>query len=591
MKIRKYLLIATLCLLSTTQVAFATEPYLDEEEYIAEAEGYYSEDKGIVVENEPDLGYLVYRNADGRKITATYYSKQMRVEKQPYYEAGDRIGYIDELFPNFQFDARDTTVGNIKPGDNIYVQLDDQGAIKYISAYNDYITRYGKVQSWTMGGQGAGELVLQDDIGRLYSYTISYDTPITKVGKNYTLGQLKTGEWIKVLVSQKILGEGIIVEDALEILVDADSRVISDVYAGELVSADAYKNSINMKSAQALGKNGWGPYKNVLTLKAEPRVLKSYFLGNPVSWDYISRTLSKAGGTVYAAVEDFRGKSSAVKFNFQSKMQRTLAASQVIYTSPGVIKLLSGETLYIAEDAIVVKDKRLVDYNSIQIGDVVQPVITGEQKVAVANILPAKTTGDLQIFRGRIKKIEDRQVFEVETFSMLEDNTWYFHPTPRTFSIGTYTKFYGKEGLIPNGIEGFLSYGKDSQVGEVYTVIAVGDEARAIVSIPYTKESIKGEVYAAEGENISIKDVYYYHTSQKKWLEYSRKNIGTKLGIGPSTIIIKDGKVIRPSSLEPGDELLVMLEESIKKPSNNSNNNSDNNNADENVSAYIVIVQ
>lgn len=589
MNLKRCLLIMAICLLSTVQIVFATQPYLDEEDYTIEADGNYYEDKGIVVENEPNLGYLIYKNANGEEITATYYSKEMGVEKQPYYEAEDRIGYIDEIFPSFQFDLRDTTIANIKAGDNIYVKMDDKNVIKYISAYNDYITRYGKVHSWILGGEGTGELVLQDDKGRLYSYTINIGTPITKVGKNYTLAQLKAGEWAKLLVSQKILGEGIIIEEVLEIVVDADSRVISDVYAGELVSVDGYKNTINLKDAQAISKNGWGPYKDIATLRADPRVLQSYFLGNPVSWDYISRTLSRTGGTVYAAVEDFMGKSSAVKLNFQNQMQRTLEPSQVIYAAPGVIKLLSGETLSIAQDAIVVKDKRLVDFNSIMVGDTLQPVITGADKIAVANILPGKTTGDIQIFRGRIKKIQDRQSFEVETFSMLEDNLWYFHPAPRTFSIGSFTKFYGSEGFMNKGIEDFLAYGEKTQVSEVYTIMAVGDEARAIIDMPYTRESIKGEVYAIDDENISVKDVYYYHTTQKKWLEYSRKNVGTKVKIEPNSMIVKNGQLIPANQLEIGDELLVMLEKPIEKPSSNESN--DNGNAGKDISGYIIVVQ
>jgi hypothetical protein len=538
--------------------------YLDAQAYREAVQGIYQEDRGIVVENEPMLGYLTYRNASGRTITANYYSAQMTVEKQPYYEQEDRIGYIDELFPSFSYDPRDTTISQIKPGDNIYLHLDKDQNITYISAYNDYVVRYGKVQSLNLGGQNIGTLTLLDDYGRVYTYGVALDVAISKRGTNYSLAQLKNGEWVKLLVAQKILGEGIVEEELVEITVDADTRVISDIYVGTLIGANVYNGTLSLRDGQTLAKAGWGPYNDLVNLSADSRTVEAYVSGNRTSWDYMVRNLSRGGGVVYAAIEQFMGKTSAVKLNFQSQMQRTLPASQVIYSTPGTIRLLSGETLHLAADSIVVKDKRLVDASSIMVGDMVQAVVTGVEKVAVANILPAQTTGSLQIFRGRIKRIATRQTFEVETFSLLEEHLWYFHPSPRTFSLGSYTRFFTEEGLVPKGIEDFLSYGVDSKVDDVYTIIAIGDEARYVVDMPYTRESVTGEVYAVASDAVKIKDVYYYHQNQKRWVQHSRANYGVDLSIAPNTLVIKNGEVIPASKLEVGDKLTVMTKENLR---------------------------
>lgn len=579
--------ILTLASLTFTTSIMAMPAYLDADEYYEAASGDIYEDKGIVVENEPYLGYLVYRNAQGEQITANYYRQNLVVEKQPFYESSDRIGYLDELFPNFQFDPRDTTIDKVKPGDNVYLRMNREGDIQYISAYNDYIMRYGKVKNWDVLGAGAGTLTLEDDRGRLYTYTIPMNTPITKGGRPYSLGAIKPGEYIKVLVAQKTLGEGIVEEEAVELVVDNDTRVISDVYKGELMSIDGYKNTLGIAHAQRLGKTNWGPYTDVLTLRADPRNLEAYFIGNPVSWDYMSRTL-RGGNYVYTAVEDFMGKETAVKLNFQSKMQKTLPTTEVIYASPGVIKLLTGETLYLAKDAILVKDKRLIEPHNIMIGDTVQTVVTGENKVAVANVLSAITTGDFQIFRGRIRKVKDRQAFEVETFSLLEDSTWYFHPEPRTFAIDYTTKFYTDKGFVAKGIEEFLTYGENSQVDEVYTILAIGDKAVSITNAPYSKESIKGNVYKVEGDTVFVKDVNYYHSKQKKWVLYSKKNTGVAIEIKPNTMIIKEGQLVPASELEIGDKLTVMLEKSIKDSQPGGGDNASN---QVKAPGYILVVE
>lgn len=562
MKLKQFTILALAALTLTTS-AMAMPTYLNSDEYNEAASGNIYEDRGIVIENQPYLGYLVYRNNRGQEVTANYYRQDITVEKQPYYESADRMGYLDELFPNFNFDPRDTTIDQIKAGDSIYLRMNKQGDVQYISSYNDYIMRYGKVHSWDVSGQGAGTLVLEDDKGRLYSYTIGFQTPITKGGKSITLGALGPGNYIKILVAQKPLGAGVLEEEVMEIVVDNDTRVISDIYKGELMNLDSYKNTLSLANAQSLGKAGWGVYTDLLTLRADPKTLAAYYIGNPVSWDYMSRNL-RGNNYVYAAVEDFMGKQTATKLNFQSKMQRTLPTTEVIYASPGVIRLLSGETLYLASDAIVVKDKHLIEPHNIMAGDTIQTVVTGENKVAVAQILPGVTTGDLQIFRGRIRQIADRQSFEVETFSLLEDSAWYFHPEPRTFAIDYTTKFYSPEGFVAKGIEEFLSYGEHSQVNEIYTILASGDKAIAVIDMPYAKESIKGNVYKVENDTVYLNDVYYYHTSQKKWVLYSRKNTGVALTINPNTMIVKNGEIVPLRSLEVGDKLTVMIEDSLK---------------------------
>ena len=587
--------VASWLILSAACTTFAVDhSYLDKGQYESLESGIIYSDKGIVVENEPSLGYLVYRDGAGNKKTANYYSGELTVEKQPYYEAEDKIGYIDELFPSFQFDSRDTTIENIKPGDNIYIQMDEEGYIQYISAYNDYIVRYGKVHTYNMGADAMRSLVLEDSTGKLYSYSVPSDTPISKASAPYSLGKLKEGEWVRILINQRILGAGQIDEMVEEIVVDPDSRIISGIYRGELVSVNSYQNTLALKNSQVLQKNGWGIYQNINQLRVNPRSVASYYLGNATSFDYIKNRIKSLDGYVYAAVEGFRGKEEAVKLNFQTKKQTTLDTTTVTYASPGVIKLLTGEQIFIADDAIVVRENRLVGPASIMVGDRIQATITGENKLAAAKIMEGVAEGSLEVYRGRIKKINDYFTFEVETFSSLSDGIWYFHPTPHTFSIGANTKFFTDKGIETNGIENFLTYGDNSKESEVYTIVARGGEAVAISQMPYSKEAIKGEVYVTSTGEVKLKDTYYYDSVGKRWSQLSRKNATVTLDIPANALIIKEGQFVSAKSLESGDSLMIMMEESIKDQNNQAGNNNENNEdgtTGYKATSYIIVAQ
>lgn len=548
-----------------TPIAANIPSYLIQTEYNDILNDNYNEDRGIVVENYPELGYLSYKNSAGRVITCNYYADEIVVEKQPYYEVEDKIGYLDEIFPNFTYDPRDVEITNIQSGDSIYIRTNQEGIITYISAYNDYIMRYGKVASFNYNTGETASLQLEDEKGNLYIYDIEMTTPVTKGGKTYGLSTIKAGDWVKVLVNQKILGQGIIDEEVLEIVVDNNTRQISNLYRGQVTSLDTYKKLLNIKNAQALGKNAWGAHKNLLSLSVEPKSLVAYRGGSRVSSDYIRRYLINADGYVYIAAENYKGKENVAKLNFQSNIQKTLEPSPVISISMSGVKLLSGETLSIGEDSIIVRDNRLVGANSIMVGDKLQAVVSGENQLAVGKVVNDQAVGSLQVYRGRVKKITDRESFQVETFSLLSGNTWYYHPTPQTFSIDIDTKFYNEEGLIANGIEEFLAYGEQSNVGDVYTIVAIGEKAYAINDMPYTTESVKGTVYSVEEDTIKIKDVYYYDKTKKNWRQYSNKNVGGEIKILPNTLILKNGKVVPASKLEVGDTISGMIATNFKE--------------------------
>lgn len=571
-------------MLAMAQTTFGIQGQLAETNYGEAVAGVLYEDRGVVLENYPMLGYLVYRNGQGQRVTAKYYSREMIVEKKPYDEAEDRIGYIDELFPHFNYDARDTTIEHLWPGDSIYLRMDQEGYISYISAFSNYIVRYGKVHTHTLGAESMVSIVLEEESGRLHRYTVPVHVPVTKGNRPYSMGQLKEGEWVRLLVNQQLLGHGVVEETVREIVVDPDSRMISGIYRGELLSINTHRQLMTLKNKQQLQPNGWGAYEAASQLSINPRVVRSYFLGQEIGFDQVAKRMPSAGGYVYVALEQNRGYEQAVKLNFQSNKQRYFPPTLVTYTSPGVIQLLTGERLFLAEDTLLVRDNRLIGPASLMGGETIQGVVSGENKLAVGQVVDTQSSGLLQVFRGRIREIDDGRTFEVETFSLLDNGQWYFHPSPRTFAIDHDTWLFGEQGIVSEGIDQFLTYGEHNKEQEVYTAIVKGDRAVALSDMAYTKESIKGEVYAT-ANGIQLKKVAYYNNQRKRYETLSPKGQTVNLEALPYTLVLKEGKLVSTKSIQSGDRLTVMMEKPIELSESDTNTLTP-----VNVPAYIIIV-
>lgn len=516
------------------------------------------EDKGIVVENNPALGYLKYQSVDGKIYTRNYDLINLRVEKLPFYEDEDMIGNIDKLFPMFTYNPKNASLEAVQTGDSIYVQLNSKGEVVYINSFNEYFSRHGKVKRWD-----GDLLILEDNKKREFVYEIDPLTPITKGGSPYSLGSLQEGEWVRVLVCEKLIGDGNATEEVLEIVADADIRKVDGIYKGNVLSVDKYKNVINVKNVSVLNKSGWDKRADVLPLSVKPEELSSFYMGMPTNLSYIERYLRNGLDTSYFATEVIMGKPQVVKMNTNTQRQMLLPETTVVYSTPTNIKLRSGEDLLIGQDAILVKNNKLIEPYNIKQGDKIRVVTAGTNTVAVAQIMDGKVNEQLEVFRGRIERVDEGNLFEVETFSTLVDGEWYYHPEPRTFTIDESTKVVNETGVVLEGIEAFLGYGEESVLNEVFNIVAIGDHALSITEMPYAKESITGEVYLADSGELKLKDVYYLDRKNGKWKEFSKQNKGISVEILPNTTIIKEGMLVSPKDLEKGDVVEIMIVEDI----------------------------
>ncbi|OON90416.1 MAG: hypothetical protein ATN33_03040 [Epulopiscium sp. Nele67-Bin001] len=370
---------------------------------------------------------------------------------------------------------------------------------------------------------------------------------------------------LHLVCSQKTFGAGIVEEEVAEIVVDGDTRTIDGVYKGQLLQLGTYDNTVRLAHAQQLMLAGWSSYTDVLTFSADQRTFAGYLEGQRKSWDYMSRYLTGSTLDAYVAVENYMGQQNVIMMNVQDSYQRTLDPSRVISVTPTEIKLLSGQSLAVGESSIVIREDRLVGATNILVGDMLQAVTNADGDLVVGNVLLDISEGNLQVFRGRISSLDLREEFEVETFSLLMDNEWYYHPQPRTYTIDYTTRFYDEEeGFIKDGIESFLGYGLDSSINEVYTVVTEGEKAVLISNMPYTRQCLTGVVYKGEDEDlVYLKDVYEYSVEENRWYQYSTVNEGLTVTPMENSIVIRNGELIDMEDLQEGDRISVMMREEL----------------------------
>ncbi|WP_305767353.1 hypothetical protein [Candidatus Epulonipiscium viviparus] len=584
--------LAALTFFTAVPNIYAINFYYTEDEYNEALVGTIYEDRGLVIENHPMLGYLTYKNKDGAIVTAPYYTSDLAVEKQNIEEIEDRVGYIDELFPSFEYDGRDTTIENIKPGDNIYLRTDSQGYIQYISAYVDYTMRYGQINNIRFLNQGNAEITFTDEEGQFFRYITPISTFATKLGRPISLSSIRPGEWAKFLLSRKHLGHGIIEEDVIEIVVDPDSRIVNDIYKGNVLQLGGFDNTLKLADARLLEQTGFGQYIDIATFNTDPRNFNAYIEGTRTSFDYVSKYISGSDMTAYVAIENFLGRDSVAKMSLSDGFTKSLDPNMVVDVSATEIRLLGGDVVIPNADSIIIKGERLVSPANILVGDTIQAVIDSDDNLLVAKTVENIGQGPLTIYRGTIKKIDDHDLFVVETFSLLKNDEWHYHPQPRTFALDNDTRFYvDEEGFNADGLNEFLDYGPTTEMSEIFTIVADGDRAIAVSKIPYTREVAKGEIFDADDDgNVSLKDVFYYNVDENLWRQLDQTNLGVQFTMLPGSLIIKNGELVDSSKLEKGDKVSVMLTDELLNLIDDANGGGDDDEAPQ-VDGYIMLVK
>ncbi|HHW30972.1 MAG TPA: hypothetical protein GXX20_04750 [Clostridiaceae bacterium] len=504
--------------------------------------------KGIVEENNPDLGYITLYNEDGTGITDSY--QRPWVLRTYNYIDPDEI----EVFRN----NAEASIYDIEAGDTVFIMLGNDGTLLSISAASNYILKYGKVIS-----KRASYLAVELDDGTQQDFELDSRVLVIESGMLTDINSLKSGDRVKLLL--QVTDKKTIIK---EITISARGLNISNVYKGVIYKVDQVLNKLILRNVQVLQRDSWKriEQKGFVSMKLSDE-FKSFYNNQLVSLDKINSNLRN--NEVYvAAGKDFGNDEKAVLVSFRKKDDKeVLYNDEITRFSPNFtrvfLKLRSG-SIGISEETIIVDNGKLVPAGAARINEKAYIVAnrdyrTGNYNAGIIYINDRYNEYMPQIYRGRIKSIEEEESITLYTFSQLKGLDWEYYNTPKTFNITYDTRILGEEGIIRT--EDFVGYGDESYVDKVVYIVADGVDSILISTAPYGTINVRGEIYKIErAQNeqgvpteevteISIKNAKVYSSDTYLW---ESKDL-IDLSLLKNTVIIKNNKVVDSSQLKKGD--------------------------------------
>lgn len=527
--------------------------------YIGEQE-MYTEIKGVVTENNSLLGYITIINSDGKEVTKNYYAGTVQVEKQQYYDEMDEVGYIDSIFPNFEYDDRDTYIEDVEAGDIVFIRVDENNPqyITEISAVTNYIVKYGKVGQISSGNGENISVLMEYENGQTEWLDIPLDVFISKNTYPAQITDIMAGDWIKVLVNEAILTPGEIIQSVKEVTIEGSARYITGIYKAQLINVNKAQKQMVFKDSQSLDKYGWTDYQQVRYINLNNSSgVEYYYNGNQVSLDYVSQRLKNV--EAYIATETSFGGEKAVKISFRSSRDEYLEADNIIYANgTGTIGTVENSTINTDDGTIVVRYGRLTKGSNVAVLDYAAIELNGNSSAAVVSVSEAPNTSGVIIARGRIKSIDEGKSFQVQSMAVLNDMKWSYTPIERIFNINYNTQFYNENGWAEPGT--FIDYTENTAYDKVYTIIADGTNAAYVIENPYVRQGIRGTIYEVDGNTVKLKDTYIYNTEKNTWEFYSKENSALTVTIPNNYIIVGDNQVLGINALKSGQQIKVMTD-------------------------------
>jgi len=510
---------------------------------------------GIVEENNPQLGYITLYNEDGTGVSP---ENKYQLTLFRTYNYSDLRNL--EVFKNH----KKADIEDIEPGDTVFMKLDDDGNVISISGVDNYTVKYAKVIS-----KRPATIAVQYDDGTQQVLDINDNVLLIAEGKLADYDQLKDGDRVRLLLHETNKFTAV-----KEIVIEGSEHFITNVYKGLIDRIDETSDKLIVFNTEVLERGRWERIgqKGFLEIRLA-NDYSIYYDGKEISMEEINKYFSES--EAYIAVEkDYGGQERAVLVSIRNKMDSEVLYDDSIYSTAsgtGRFTLSKGQG-YIRAGAgsIIIKHGRLVSANSISPRDMAYVVAnrdysSGEYVAGVVQITDRPGSGTLQIYRARIKSIEENKGFTVESFSRLDGMLWNYYNTEKTFRLTYSTRILDEEGLINQ--RDFVGYGDESYVGRVVYIVADDTDAVIVSTAPYGIYNARGVIYridtrqSGEGENASeqpvgfnIRDAVIYDPYQHLWTGKNEMEIN----ILKNTIILRGNTILEPSDLRKGDTVRVI---------------------------------
>ena len=170
--------------------------------------------RGIVEENNPDLGYLTLFNEDGSGAGNTAILRT--------------YNYVDQNRTEVFRNHKPVSADMIQAGDTAYIKLDSDGDIASISAVDNYITRYASVIS-----KLPSDILVEFEDGTQQLLSIPANIIVIRDRQLVGLNAFQDGDRVRLLLNET--GK---TTDLKEITIEGDEHYISNIYKGMITNID-----------------------------------------------------------------------------------------------------------------------------------------------------------------------------------------------------------------------------------------------------------------------------------------------------------------------------------------------------------------
>lgn len=496
--------------------------------------------KGIVEENNPDLGYITLYNEDGSGVGN---SKAASLRTYNYVDLNKTTIYRNH---------KDIKADDIQTGDTAYIKLDNEGDVSSISAVDNYTVRYGRIIS-----RLPSEIAVKYDDGTEQLLDTGSNVIVVRDKLLAGLKALKDGDRVRLLLNDN--GKS---TDLKEITIEGDEHYISNIYKGTVTMINDMSNKISITNLQVFNKGKWErtDRKGASTIPLADSF--NIYSGDTVlDIDNVNRLLRS--NEAYIAVEkSYGGEEEAVLLSFRDSTDTVVPTSSdsianAVSGSGGFTLSRENQKVSYSNGSIVVKYGRLVSGNSLADNDAAWLALdrdysSGEFKASVVKVDEPQIASGLTIYRGRINAINDGRDFTVESFSQLQGTDWNYSNTPKTFNITFSTRVLANDGVL--NVRDFKGYGEDSYLNRVVYVVADGTNTVLVSTAPYGICNIKGTVYTADDKELQLRNVQVYDPVAYTW----SGNAEAKVGLLKNSIVIRNGAVIGAADIHKGDSVRII---------------------------------
>lgn len=509
--------------------------------------------KGIVEDNNPQLGYITLYG-EGASAGTSGNPKILRT----YNYANQNV---TEVYKN----GKKADVGDVEPGDSVFIRLDESMYVSDISAADNYDLRYGTVVSKRPSSIA---VEFENDVQQVLP--VDGSIPVVRGGSVVGYGALSDGDRVRLLLN--VTDKQARVK---EITIESNRHAVKNIYKGKVAYIDDVTGKLVVMNLEKLDKGQWTRTDNIgvseMGLNDRYRIYKGDTLTDIPD---VNRNLKNM--EAYIASENDYGKEekAAVVAFRNADDTETVIDDSVSSTKAGTNEfgLTKGtQNISYGQGSIIIKDGRIVAGSSISADDPAYIVANrnnddGKYYAGVVQINERQQNNLVTVYRGRIKGINDNRDFTVESYSQLKGTNWEYYNTPKTFKITYDTRILGDAGIIAQ--RDFIGYGDDTYIGRSVYVLADDINAVMVSTAPYGPDGAhaKGRIYEITGGSIGedgtvleeptgikLRDAKAYDTTKYIWAD--SKDI--TLNILKNSVILKNNKAIKPSELTKGDILRV----------------------------------